>query len=296
MKNILTISSLLVLILASCSVDEISPVINFDDFTAKDTTYVLNASDVPAPETKRVLVEESTGVRCTNCPLATKILHDLDITYDNRLDIISIHYGGGPLNVPLDDLPDLDLRPDSSVGTAYIQLLGGVPSQPAGTIDRTIASGSNTLMGNRTTWASQIDARLQENTPVNIDAGITRDAAQKRLIIDMKLTYTSDQTATADDYYSIILLESDIEGIQDSTNSVVLDPYTFNDVFRRFMTAISGDKISVDRVKGRVIEKQFVLPYGDIDPEWVVGNMSAVIFVHKNDATEKTVIQSKHVE
>lgn len=290
------ISSLIVVLLSACSVDEIPPVINFNDFTAKDTTYVLAPSDVPAPENKRVLVEESTGVRCTNCPLATKILHDLNQTYNNRLDIVSIHYGGGPLNVPHVDLPNLDLRPDSSIGTAYIQLLGGVPSQPAGTVDRTISSGSTILMGNRTTWASQIDLRMQEATPINIDASFIRDVTEKRLTIDMKLTYTSDQTASEDDYYSIILLESEIEGVQDSTNSVVLDPYTFNDVFRTFVTAISGEKITAERVKGRVIEKQFVLSFDDLDPEWVVGNMSAVIFVHKNDAREKTVIQSKHVE
>ncbi len=288
--NRLLIFLLLIITASSCSTDEIGPDINFNDFTAKDTTYIVDP--VPAPEPKRVLVEESTGVKCPNCPKGTQQLKDLDASYSDKLDIISIHYGGGILNFPYEN--EQDLRPISSIGDAYIALLGGNTPQPAASIDRQEFGGK--LLNNRTTWANQIADRLAVTTPINIDLSASNDVDNEQLILEMKLTYTEDSTSIDPDSYSIIILENDIEGKQDSVGIEI--EYVFEDVFRTFITAVSGEQITAERVAGRVIEKTFLIPYGDLNTrgqQWEIDNLVAVVFVHKTASNDLTVLQSKEV-
>ncbi len=290
-KNTLTILSLAGLMaLASCNTDEIAPDINFSDYQAKDTTYVL--TQVPPAEEKHVLVEESTGVKCPNCPKGTQVLKDLDATYNDRLEIVSIHYGGQTLNDPHPLKPELDLRPDAAIGDAYIALLGGSKPQPAASIDRQEYDGE--LLNNRISWANQVSARIAIPTPVNIELSASQDPGEMQLQLDMKLTYTQDLRTDDDHYYSIILLENDIEGVQDSVGYDIED-YIFEDVFRGFVTAVSGERITADREAGRVIEKSFLIPYDELGKDWNKANLVAIVLVHKNQSTDLSVLQSKEV-
>ncbi len=112
MKKIYFLASSLAITLFSCNTDEIGPDINFEpDFSTTDTTYV--SEEVPSPQVKHVLVEESTGVRCPNCPKATQLLKDLDKDYDDKLDVVSIHWGGKILNEPYENT--IDLRPSEEI-------------------------------------------------------------------------------------------------------------------------------------------------------------------------------------
>ncbi len=289
MKRSLFPIMMLCIALSSCCTDEIGPDINFSDFTLTDTTYLANP--VPAPQIKHLLVEESTGVNCPNCPKGTQVLNDLDAQYNNRLDIISIHYGGNVLNEPHHLRPDLDLRPPSDVGDAYISFLGGIAFQPEATIDR--QEVNDNLMSNRTNWAGLVAQRIDDVTDVNIDLNTSVDDGNELLILNMKLTYTKTPTDTTADFYSIVILEHDIEGAQDSSG-YDLEPYIFNDVFRSFITPISGEKIIAERVAGRVIEKEFGIPFEDL-ADWNRGNLAAVVFVHKISNNNMTVLNSREV-
>ncbi len=286
----LFILSILSLVVAACNTEEIGPDISFNDNTAKDTTYV--SENVPDPQPKHVLVEESTGVKCPNCPKGAQILKDLDASYDGKLDIISIHYGGEVLNEPHPLNPDLDLRPDAQLGKNYISLLGGNQPQPAASVDRQLYKGK--LLNSRLSWSSQISDRFGITTPVNIELKGSTDVDKEQLIIDMKLTYTSDQTSAEEDFYSIALLENDIEGVQDSLG-YALEDYIFEDVFRTFVTPLSGQKITAERVAGRVIEKTIFIPFSDLKSDWNQANLVAIVFVHKSSSTDLTVLQSQEV-
>lgn len=289
MKKYFLPLSIAAIALTSCNVDEVPPDINFNDFSLTDTTYVV--SPVPAADVKHVLVEESTGVRCPNCPQGTKILKDLDAQYSNRLEIISIHYGGNVLNEPHHLRPDLDLRPPSNIGDAYLGFLGGIAFQPEATFDRQVVGGR--LMSNRTTWATTVADRAAEASNVNIELTTAVDDVNEQLILNMKLTYTSAPTDTSSDYYSIVLVENDIEGVQDSVG-YDLEPYIFDDVFRGFLTPISGEKILPERVAGRVIEKSIGIPYANL-VGWNRANLAAIVFVHKTSTTDLSVINTREV-
>ncbi len=292
MKYLFLISIVLSIAMTSCIKEpcEVPPEINFQNITEVDTTYV---SAAPDPQLKHVLIEESTGVQCVNCPKATQILHDMDAQYNNRIDLISIHYGGGVLNEPHDDT-EPDLRPEASVGSSYISLLGGLVGQPAAAIDRLLDPSSGYIMNGRSIWSSQVADQMAKSTPVNISLESKIDEGNNALVIDFKLHYNKDMSADEPHFYSIVLLENDIEGTQDSSG-VKIKNYKFKDVFRTFIGSGTGTQIDASREAGRVIEKKLYISLDELHPSWNTANLAMVLFVHKNTANNKEVLHSSEV-
>src|SRR5690606_41258473 len=73
LRNYLSFGILILGVLSSCK--EKGRAIDFSKITASDTTYVTT------PETtslRKVLIEEYTGVQCTNCPAGVGLLKSLD--------------------------------------------------------------------------------------------------------------------------------------------------------------------------------------------------------------------------
>ena len=60
-----------------------------DELNTTDTTYMI--SNIPSAQTKKIFVEEATGVRCANCPSGALILRNLKLTYPDKIISASIY-------------------------------------------------------------------------------------------------------------------------------------------------------------------------------------------------------------
>src|SRR4051812_16959427 len=94
--------------LNSCT--EKGPSIDFSQVKAVDTAYI---GPVAAPQSRNVLVEEFTGVQCTNCPAGTLVLNAAEDANPGRVIVVSLH--GGSLTAPLPGHSKLTLASDQAL-------------------------------------------------------------------------------------------------------------------------------------------------------------------------------------
>lgn len=146
----------------------------------EDVTVVfpeLNPQDVY----RKVLIEEFTGHRCTNCPAGHQILDQLHQQYGDTLVTIGIHYGS--LAKPLGSLFSYDFRtePGNAIGADY-----GIDAIPAAIVNMVYESGG----WPRSQWAnvirdvdrSQVVAAIQLINEYKADSKVLKANAKVTLL------------------------------------------------------------------------------------------------------------------
>ncbi len=294
MKKILFSSLVAGLLLSSCT--EV-PIIVDTTVRGKDTTYV---AAVEAPQAKKILAEELSGVECVNCPAGSKLLHDANASGPaaGKLVIVSIH--SGDLTTPIHKEgkeSKYDFRTD--VGMQIVNsILGGDIGKPCAGFDRLPIAISGGLEGKvldyRNNWEKMIEKSMEINgtAPVNItisSKSLTADSYE----IQVKVSYTKEMAGRQ--ALTVYMTESGMNDYQMFPTEIKL--YDFEHVFRTSVSPFSGMEILPDlttKEAGRVFIQNFVLNIDRSDPKqasWVDGNMSIVAFVHNLDASDKRVFQ-----
>jgi hypothetical protein len=250
----------------------------------KDTTYVL--SSVPTAQPHNVLVEESTGVQCKNCPPAAYAILQYQIANPGRIFVSKNHTGNlaEPIGV-------VDLRtPDA---TTIDNFLGGAAEgQPSASINRepNTVSGTKSFKFNSGKWLTLINAILAQNTNCNID--LNKSITNNKISLEATFTFT-DTTSQALSY-CVYLTENKVVAPQDSVYvqggfpvPVELEDYEHEEVLRKSITpAITGLPLSNGlQEKGRLYKKiiSFDLPKNVAVPS----NCHLVVFVQ--DVNNKVV-------
>ena len=278
-----------VLLLASCS--EKGPKINFDNNTIVDTTYLSGAETAAE---KHVLVEEFTGVKCSNCPTGHLVLKNFADQYPGRLSILGYQVYGNDQTKPIEGTGEHRTRTDNrneeatQVGNA---IFGGVPALPVAAIDRSPVAGS--LLGNRTVWAGAVADRMAKAAPVNLTITSSYDNATRQATVKVRAAYTA--AVAGKQRLTLALSESGIVDAQESTDTVYFE-YDHEHVLRDFMTSPEGDPV-LDKLAskevGRVYERTFVFL---LNSAWKPENCSLVAFVHQAEGTNKEILQSAEVK
>ena len=89
---------------------------------------------------RRVLVEELTGVKCTNCPDGTNLLVDLQNTYGaENLVVVAVHYAPG-FNDPYTGANASKYDFKTEDGTAMAKFVGTFEGAPSAAIARILRS------------------------------------------------------------------------------------------------------------------------------------------------------------
>lgn len=276
-----------------------------------DTAYIDN--NLPTPQQKTVLLEDISGVKCPNCPAATKIALSTKAELNGRLNIVVIHPKISALSVLVDPVTSpykstQDFRTEA--GKTICNDIVGVPNAlPRGCIDRVHFNDQSGIVIDRTVWNTKIKERDELTSPVNIEIEQIASTADK-IIIEVTLHYT--QTQTDSNYLSVMLLEDGMVDVQEYDTIIdgvqsqrYKSDYTHNHVLRDMFTLYTGDilnKADVSLVAGRVIKKRYVynIPAPDYAQQFPViirkQNTKALAFVHRNGANNKEVLQSYEIE
>lgn len=277
---------------------------------AFDTSYIDNS--VVAPQRKVTLLEDVSGVRCPNCPDATKIAKEVRTNLNGRLNIVVIHPNIGSLGSFVNPVSSPKSKQDyrTNAGKSICEQIIGIPnSLPRGCVDRVKFTDMSDILIDRTVWASKATERDALTSPVNIE--LTQiPSPDNQIIIDIKIRYTQEQTDT--NYLSIMLLEDSIIDVQEyqetiggNTVTKFDEAYTHNHVLRDMFTLYTGDvlnKAGVTLISGRVIEKRYIynIPAPDLTKTYPViikkANTKALAFVHKNSGSSKEVLQSHEID
>lgn len=159
--------------------------IAFIGLIANINAQTLVSTDV---QKKNVVLEEYTGIHCVYCPQGHAIAQALKD--ENPGDVVLINIHTGSYANPYSGEPDF--RTEFGDAIAGQSNLTGYPS---GSVNRHVfpdlASSGGTAMG-RGSWTTAAGRIFVEDSPVNVGASTSYNAATRELTVNVELYYTSD--------------------------------------------------------------------------------------------------------
>ena len=218
---------------------------------------------------RKVLLEEFTGQRCTNCPDAHQIIERLEDQYGDDLIVVSIH--AGPFGIAA---PDGLMVP---TGEEYASRWN-ISAYPAGVVDR--EGGVLSPDG----WANAIRTQIGKISPVDIsvDASLVGDS------IEVTSTVSSSEALKAS--LQLWVTQDSIVGFQIDDGTRIPD-YVHNNVFRGCVNGTWGQPLEIAPNIYNTLSNRIA-----VDPEWDVKNLHIVGFVYDSSGViqaDKTAIKIK---
>jgi hypothetical protein len=286
MKQVLVFFAALSL-LSSCK-EQTPAGLNLNDNTiAKDTTYLASPE---TPQVKGVLIEESTGNKCSNCPAGKAQIDQMSKDNPGRIYTVALHYKGLEFHEPANKYYSLETQDTRDL----IGFLDGDQGQPCASFNRVPVSGKYFLIrGTGGNWSSALNAELAKSTPVNLTVSSDYKAADNKATITTTVAFTENVTGKL--HLSLFLLEDGLLGTQDSITPglqvIKIENFEFNHVFRKAITPVIGtsflDSLTVKQ-QGRVFKKTVIF---EPDASWDKSKCSIIALVHRADAADKSVLQ-----
>ncbi len=280
MKYFLSFTIIISLIFTGCK--EVPPPVDLATPAGEFTTFTETPE---APQAKVVLIEEFSGVECTNCPKGHVALENIIDIYGNDVAVVSLHAASCPLTNPIP--PGEDLR--TNVAEDIVNLVGDCGGIPAAMFDRRMfpPEQDEILSVPTNTWQDYVDQSLQVSSPVNLYLQKDYDEATNTLAVDIEIHYVKDMPIS--NSLTIYLTESKIITPQDSL-SVRVNEYEQNHILRTALTPNTGQLIPTEKEAGRVLIGKYSTT---LQPNWNPDNMEVIAFVHTVEDS-LTVLQAAH--
>lgn len=277
MRKLLYLIPFAVVALLFNACDEIGPDINLGgDNRAEgliDTSYVI--TPVEAPQDKRVLIMDFTGVRCKNCPLGAEQVSNLLDQYPENLVAMGIY--SEFLCDPYPGDPDLRTEDAENLQGLLEPFLG----KPSGAVDMFQFPGTQGVLEAQVNkWANYVQQRVSLTPPVNVTVENDFNATSRELIITVTLHYTTD--VTTDNRLAVAILESGIIAGQLHPDNSVDSNFVHKHVLRKTLTPTNGETLTMEKIPGRVVVKQFSY---NIPVEWDAEDLEVVAYVHRFGGT-----------
>ena len=201
-------------------------------------------------QNRNVVLEEYTGINCQYCPDGHALSQALSDANPNRVVLVNVHQGS--YSIPTGGQPDYrTIFGDPLASQAAIN------GYPAGTVNRhlfsTLAMNSGTAMG-RSNWATAASQIFPQVSPLNVGVHSTFNSGSRLLTVDVELYYTGN-SATADNFITVALLENHVIGAQNILGT--MNPsYDHKHMLRYFITGQWGDTVNTTTT-GSFVQKQY---------------------------------------
>lgn len=234
------------------------------------------------PGSRKVLVEELTGVRCPNCPEGTATLVSLGNTLGEDLIVVSIHAAPG-YDVPYPE-SKYDFR--TAGGTEMANFIGAASFFPTASINRRIVPPETEPYIPRTQWAGIIGEELAEAATVAIELNPAYNAANRQLDVAVNLV---PQTTLSGEHRLTVLITQDSIVDYQKVNLDKVPNYVHRHVLRTILTQPTGDIITDPLSQGAQIAKTFSFT---LPAAWDEKHCSVVAFVHHGTDPDKEVLQA----
>jgi hypothetical protein len=270
MKNCFLALITLSFFLSSCKEEGPFIILNPPAVALVDTNYLTN--NVPDAAPKTILLEEFTGVRCTNCPSGHARVAELYNTYPGRFVAIAIHtnFLGAPYG------NDLDLRTEN--GETLGATLGPINGKPSAFIDRKQFSTVATRdVINPDLWPPLVAEQMNLSSPVNIELEkVNLDENSRILRYRVTLSYTEN---AQNHNLGFAITENNIVAAQLSSGTII-ENYVHKHVLRDYLSPIIGQPLTENLERGRVIIKEFEF---EIPLGWNIQNLELIAFIRQSN-------------
>lgn len=275
MKRISSFFLLLIAAVAFVACDKIEgPYITPDDSAATDIEFpALTDADLY----RKVLIEEYTGQRCTNCPDGHRELESLKERYGDTLVAIGIHAGifANPMGAFTNDFR-------TEEGNAlYSDYNVAAIGTPAGVVGR--AQYNNTYALNISSWQQAIRANAQQPCAAAVQLINVYDPATQTLTAHTRTTRLNG--CPNDLLLALYVIEDGIIGPQKDGEETIAE-YEHNHVLRGSLNGTYGVPLMEAEEDGTYL-KSYSLDCGS--KTWNAANCSVIAILM--DASTREVIQ-----
>lgn len=160
------------------------------------------------PKSRKVVLEEFTGIHCQYCPDGHKIAQQIEASKPaNDVMLVNIHTGG--YATPSTGEPDYR----TAEGNAIAGMPGmGITGYPTGAINRHVFSGT-AMAHSRSAWVTNVNTMLAQSSPVNVALQGTLNAVTRVLTVAAQVYYTGN-SITPTNSLTIMLTEDWVVGPQ----------------------------------------------------------------------------------
>lgn len=237
---------------------------------------------IASPSQQRVLLEDFTGWRCTNCPEAAKTISELEEKFQDKLIVMAVH--GTSFARPNQENHLLDLSTEQ--GNIWVANFG-ISNLPIGMVNRRTYAGS--LQIAPPDWENSINAVLSDESKHTLDLnmGIILKASEDKILVSTETLFLGNCSDALT--LSLVVLESNIEGVQKNDDPSVgdvplIENYMFNHVMRNhgsFDNILTEDNKTYSA--GDSIKKSYLLT---LSKEWKLDHCKVVCFISNTNTKE----------
>lgn len=233
----------------------------------------------PADVARKVLIEDFTGQRCVNCPLATEEIEQLQQTYgDSNVIAVGIH--SGPLGFH-GNTKVLGLATDE--GDEYYNA-AEAEYQPVGMVNRIDG------LHDYTQWGGIVMDQIKRTAPIAININFVHDEQHLNdnevyVAIDIRPIDTAVKGKL-----QLWLVEDSITALQLMPDGSANYDYVHNHVFRKAINGTWGEDITLQpQQNDLVLIKSF-----NLDPAWNRLHLAIVAFVYNSDGVLQ--VEKKYID
>ena len=228
------------------------------------------------PQDKNAILEEFTGVRCSNCPAGHQTAASILSNNPGRAFCVAYHPSNSNFTAPYPGDPDFRRTyPNAFYSTPYC---GSSRFMPSAFINRRLWSGER--ISERVDWTSRCNTIMSEASPANVGLSTTYDFAAQMLYITVEIYYTADMTDANHVY--VLLSENDLVSQQSGASG----PYTHKHTFREAFVGQWGDVITDPTTQGSLVTLEY--SWNATGSGYIMGNCEVLAFI-ENQATGEVI-------
>lgn len=243
-----------------------------------DTVFVADEALTSAP-VRRLLLEDFTGVRCTNCPRAQQTAKQLAQMHPGRISLVALH-GTGNFNRPYRE-NQYDFRLEAA--QTLLENLGGRGSLPIGTVNRASLEGEILYLDNQ--WPKMVSDQINTSAALTLRLWTSYDPSSREAILTVRGHWA--QTLDENLNLTVYVVENGLVDYQKDGVDKVPD-YKHEHVLRTIVTPSSGQALAQGGFEAQqVFVRELRL---DMNAGWVAENCRVVAFVHRS-RTDQEVLQ-----
>ena len=248
------------------------------DNIAEDDRYIpVNKPVIPIEEVSQVLlIQEFTGVRCTNCPEGAQKLHDIQEEYPDNVIIVGMHPFSGGFTTPI--LPTIDFRTQAAEAMYKIFRPDGFPTAFFN------GKESSTVLDQ---WLSIATGMIGKIANMSIATNCSYNNESRELEVKYSIDFIHDITSDNGFGVMVWIMENNITGPQladpNKYGASLIPEYVHNHVLRASLNGDDGEKIGTS-FKAR--DTYSGTASMTLDDSWNAENCQVVVYVFNQSTHE----------
>ncbi len=244
--------------------------------------YIIVGKAAEIKSERVVLIEDFTGVKCVNCPNATREIKAMMSRYPNNVVAVAYHteVNGTPITHPEEFKSKYNFLTEEA--EILEERMGKFLGKPAVGLNRKVFDLFEGYILTYFSVLGNLEQELRSLPKAKITINNTYDFNTRKLIANI----TIDPVTQSKGEFRIhaLVSESNIIDSQED-GQVYVKEYEHNHVFRKMLSDIAGDPIGLTLTPGSQIKRTYEFNLPPEDGWWVAKNCQVVAFI--SDLSQK---------